>query len=264
MRRIVVGWGALTFMTIFSAVVACSSEEDPVQDLPDGAPGEPDDAAAAKADARAEADGASPIDDASIDDALTTLDATPDAADASDTADASMDASLDAESDASFDAADASTDASCTTLVQSGSLVSAVPVIDHVTGASGGTIVDGTYVLTSAIHYVDHQSVPIPMGRETLRFTQGVLEDVWNGTNGTIAQEARFTATLDADRRLTPTCTQATESDSLRDWGLFLPPPHAGYGTIFATPTSLTVWNTRGNHESIEKVFTKIEDAPDP
>src|SRR5262249_54128967 len=84
----------------------------------------------------------------------------------------SIDARADAPPDASPDARiDAAPDATppCNTLVNAGQNINWIQVTDKLPTPAGGTIVDGTYVLTSQIEYgVMFPGGPIPVGAETI------------------------------------------------------------------------------------------------
>ena len=148
-------------------------------------------------------------------------------------------------------------------MVQTGQ---AVMSVNHVgtyerTQLTGGAITDGTYVLTEVTDYVEPGHVDgetRPYGRDTFTVVGGVIDDVFDFPDG---DTARFTATFmenGSELHMTTSCTWSRVQNAwtpLYDWLPLTQPLDGSYG---ATPTSITIWTPRGNHESILRVFTKL------
>jgi hypothetical protein len=125
----------------------------------------------------------------------------------------------------------------------------------------GGVLADGTYALTEVTHYVESSHVDgrtTPYGRDTLAVHGGVIDDVFEYPEG---DSVRFTATLVANGsrlQATTTCSWSqaagTHFPEIGDWSTLAHEDNS----FAATPTSITVWTKRGNHESILRVFTKL------
>jgi len=125
---------------------------------------------------------------------------------------------------------------------------------------TGGAIADGTYVLTEVTHYVEPSHTDgtrRPYGRDTVVVQGGTIEDVVEDPSGATA---RFVATLAANGSrlaMTTGCTwSSTPMSPLPASGDWFELVHDD-NSFGATPTTITIWTTRGNHEQIVRVFTK-------
>lgn len=159
----------LSVIALFVAVEACSSSDNPVIPPPDGDAGQ--------------------------------------ASDASTQPETSGPADADAPSDAGADApVDANTGA-CNTLTDVGPQVSYVSSSDPAPVAAGGTILDGTYALTSIVAYTT-SSVTFPAGTATISISGSTVQSVTHsaGNNAKQTQTGTFT-TSGTDFTITTTCS---------------------------------------------------------
>ncbi|HEY8079442.1 MAG TPA: hypothetical protein VIF62_35165 [Labilithrix sp.] len=128
------------------------------------------------------------------------------------------------------------------------------------TQLTGGAIADGTYVLTGVTDYVEPGHVDgqmSPYGRDTLVVHGGVIDDVFEWpAGGSVRFTAAFTVS-GSTMRTTTSCTWAEMPNAhfpaTGDWAT-LEHEDNSYG---ATPSSITIWTPRGNHESVVRVFAR-------
>lgn len=153
--------------------------------------------------------------------------------------------------------------AQCNALAQCGSAVESVRSVGGVIPTlNGGTIADGTYVLTQV---TDFNGVPpdgwlAPYGTETVRIQGSTIEDVFTSPAGDVRRFAATLTIVGTSLRLTPTC-RWTSNPALSLLGDWQPTEYQWLATSFAaSPTSLTFSTPRGNHQRMLLVFTRIGD----
>ncbi|AKV04712.1 DNA helicase related protein [Labilithrix luteola] len=166
-----------------------------------------------------------------------------------------------AGSDAGDEPAEA---AQCNELKQRGNPVESVRSVGGVIPTmNGGTIADGTYVLTAVTDFNDvpPDGFQAPYGTETLRIRGGKIKEVFTYPSGDVR---RFEATLSIDGanlRITPTCewdSNPVHFPLLGDWA---PAAYPFVATSFsASPTTFTFSTPRGNHQRLILVFKRLCD----
>lgn len=153
--------------------------------------------------------------------------------------------------------------AQCNELAQCGNLVESVRSVGgEIPTLNGGTIADGTYVLTQV---TDFNGVPpdgwrAPYGTETLRIQGSTIEDVFTSPSGDVRRFEATLAVVGTSLRLTPTCrwTSSPVLSALGDWQ---PTEFQWLATSFAaSPTTFTFSTPRGNHQRMLLVFTRLTD----
>ncbi|AKV04713.1 DNA helicase related protein [Labilithrix luteola] len=154
--------------------------------------------------------------------------------------------------------------AQCNELVQRGSSVESLRTVGAGDGSlEGGTVLDGTYVLTQVTDDVEYPpgGTRTPYGGETLRIRGGELEELFTYPSGDVR---RFDATLmivGSHFQLVPTCTWSSNPANLPLLGDWAPTEHQSGSTYFAaTEGTLTFSTPRGNHERLTLVYTKVAD----
>jgi hypothetical protein len=162
------------------------------------------------------------------------------------TADGAVDASA-----AGMCGADVPAGQACNALVLTGAGVMPTCTTGTIATGQGGTIVDGTYVLTATTYYDDPTCPKFPV-METIEIADGCLQIAVGPSPLAATASATFTV-AGVNRTTTPTCLHA-ESDA----ATFMRTPSTT--TFTATATTLTIFTQRtapGNTGADFAVFTK-------
>lgn len=269
-----VGCTVALVTTFFGLLAACSSSSSNATANADATSGGPVSEESGTADAQAsEGDAASvgdggltgDADAASVGDADSGSSGHGDAGVSDASKDAAPDAHVDAgEVDAGEVDAGEGENPRCNNLVDRGCAVALVDTVGSSSPSTfhGGTIADGTYVLTSATHYVE-QGVPghkTDLGSETIQVHGRTLQEVQVFPGGDIH---RFTAHLivnGSKLQITTSCLWASNPGArypeLGDWAPLAHDEQTGFD---ATSTTLTIWTPRGNHESVIRVYERVD-----